>query len=65
MSCEEIKPEGFWEEISVWLDRKFNRTVEVECDFCHKKIKTYRTFYKKYGKSMSCSEACARAVLYH
>jgi len=65
ISTGPVKPEGFWEELGVFLDKKLNRYEIAECDFCKKKIKLPRTLYKRYKDCVSCSEEHAKIMLRH
>ena len=65
MSTGPIEPEGFWEKLGVFLDKKLNRYETTECDFCKKKIELPRTLYKKYKNCASCSKLCAKIMMNH
>lgn len=65
MSTGLIEPEGIWEKIGVFLDKKLNRYKKTKCDFCKKEIWLPQTLYEKYKDCASCSEECATIMLRH
>jgi len=52
--------------IGLYLDEKFERTEELNCAWCKKPIKEYKTILKIYGREgLCCSDWHAKLYLRH